>query len=87
MLNSRTLKGGHRPPLEGETEVHHQCSSRVGSTLPRPRYADVWPHIPMTHHNDAGPSSRNCDEAYKGEAAKLADPKGMYKDTTYELTH
>ena len=29
-------------------------SSRVGSKLPLPLYADVRFHIPMTHRNDAG---------------------------------
>ena len=29
-------------------------SSRVGSKLPPPLYADVRLHIPTTHHNDAG---------------------------------
>ena len=38
-------KGGRRTP---------SVSSRVGSKLPLPRYADVQFHIPMTHRDDAG---------------------------------
>ena len=38
-------KGGRRTP---------SVSSRVGSTLPLPLYADVRLHIPMTHRNDVG---------------------------------
>ena len=32
----------------------NQCPLGVGSTLPRPLWADVRLHILMTHHNDAG---------------------------------
>ena len=34
-------------------------SSRVGSKLPLPLYADVRFHIPMTHRNDAGTQSQD----------------------------
>ena len=43
LVNSRTLMG-----------CTPSVSSRVGSKLPLPLYADMRLHIPMTHRNDAG---------------------------------
>ena len=56
LVNSRTPKGGRRAP---------SVSSRVGSKLPLPLYADVRFHIPMTHRNDAGKSERNSERPFE----------------------
>ena len=42
----------------------HRCPLGVGSKLLLPIYdADVWLHIPMTHRNDAGTSSSQCQDS------------------------
>ena len=48
------MGSAHQPNLRKGGRCTPSVSSRVGSKLPLPLYADVRFHIPMTHRNDAG---------------------------------